>query len=47
MGPDPLGAVQEMAALGVHRLVIGPLAWDAASAPEAYGAFGESVIAKA
>lgn len=47
MGPDPLGAVQEMAALGVHRLVIAPLAWDAASAPEAYGAFGESVIAKA
>jgi probable F420-dependent oxidoreductase len=47
MGPDPLGAVQEMAELGVHRLVIAPLAWDAASAPDAYGAFGESVIAKA
>jgi probable F420-dependent oxidoreductase len=47
MGPDPLGAVQEMAALGVDRLVIAPLAWDAASAPEAYGAFGESVIAQA
>jgi len=47
MGPDPLGAVEEMAALGVSRLIIAPLAWDAASAPEAYGAFGESVIAKA
>ncbi len=47
MGPDPLGAVQEMAALGVSRLIIALLAWDAASAPDAYGAFGESVIAKA
>lgn len=47
MGPDPLGAVEEMAALGVSRLIIAPLAWDAASAPDAYGAFGESVIARA
>ncbi|MEZ5177511.1 MAG: LLM class F420-dependent oxidoreductase [Acidimicrobiales bacterium] len=47
MGPDPLGAVEEMAALGVSRLIIAPLAWDAASAPDAYGAFGESVISKA
>jgi alkanesulfonate monooxygenase SsuD/methylene tetrahydromethanopterin reductase-like flavin-dependent oxidoreductase (luciferase family) len=46
-GPDPLGAVQEMAALGVHRLVLPPLAWDAESAVDAYGAFGEAVIAKA
>lgn len=45
-GDDPLGAVAEMEALGVHRLVIPPLAFDAASAPEAYGAFGERIIAK-
>ncbi|MCU1355008.1 MAG: putative F420-dependent oxidoreductase, Rv2161c family [Acidimicrobiales bacterium] len=43
---DPLGAVAEMKALGVHRIVIPPLAWDAESAPEAYGAFAEKVIAK-
>jgi probable F420-dependent oxidoreductase len=47
MGPDPLGAVEEMAALGVDRLMIAPLAWDADSAPDAYRAFGESVISKA
>ena len=45
-GPDPIGAVEEMAALGVDRLVVPPLAFDAGSAPEAYGAFGESIIAK-
>jgi probable F420-dependent oxidoreductase len=43
-GDDPMGAVQEMAAMGVHRLVVPPLAFDAASAPDAYGAFGESII---
>ena len=41
---DPVGAVAEMAALGVDRLVIPPLAYDAASAPDAYGAFAEKVI---
>jgi len=46
-GPDPIGAVEEMAALGVSRLIVPPLAWDADSAVDAYGAFGESVIAKA
>ena len=45
-GPDPIGAVEEMAALGVHRLVVPPLAWDPAAARDAYGAFGESIIAK-
>lgn len=44
-GDDPVGAVEELAALGVHRLVVPPLAFDAASAPEAYGAFAERVIA--
>ncbi|QXC61142.1 TIGR03619 family F420-dependent LLM class oxidoreductase [Aquihabitans sp. G128] len=46
-GADPLGAVQEMAALGVHRLIVPPLAWDPDAAVEAYGAFGETIIAKA
>ncbi len=45
-GSDPLGAVEEMAALGVHRLVVPPLAWDEQAAVEAYGAFGEAIIAK-
>ena len=45
-GPDPVGAVQEMEALGVHRLVVPPLAWDAASAPAAYEAFADNVIRK-
>ena len=45
-GDDPLGAVAEMEALGVHRLVVPPLAWDAESAPDAYGAFGERIISK-
>lgn len=43
-GSDPIGAVQEMADLGVTRTIIGPLAWDPASAVEAYGAFGENII---
>ena len=45
-GEDPIGAVQHMAALGVHRLIVPPLAFDAASAPAAYQAFGDAVIAK-
>ncbi|CAN5763035.1 hypothetical protein BH23ACT2_BH23ACT2_01440 [soil metagenome] len=35
-----------MAALGVDRLIIPPLANDNAAASDAYGAFGENVIAK-
>ena len=45
-GDDPVGAVEEMASIGVHRLVVPPMAFDAASAAETYGAFGERVIAK-
>jgi probable F420-dependent oxidoreductase len=45
-GPDPLGAVQEMAAIGVHRLVVPPLAFDADSAEASYAAFGDAIIAK-
>lgn len=46
MGEDPLAAVEEMAALGVTRMIIPPLAWDADSATEAYAAFSERVIQK-
>jgi probable F420-dependent oxidoreductase len=45
-GEDPLGAVAEMEALGVHRLVVPPLAWDAESAPEAYEGFADRIIRK-
>lgn len=44
-GDDPIGAVEEMASLGVSRMIITPLAFDEASAAEAYGKFGESIIA--
>ncbi len=44
-GADPLGAVAELAALGVHRAIIPPLAFDPDAAADAYGAFGERVIA--
>jgi len=47
LGSDPLGAVEEMAAIGVDRVIIPPLAWDPDGAQEAYGQFGESVISKA
>lgn len=45
-GDDPVGAVEELAALGISRVVIPPLAFDADSAAEAYGRFGEDVIAR-
>jgi probable F420-dependent oxidoreductase len=43
-GDDPLGAVAEMEAIGVHRIVVPPLAWDAESAAEAYEAFADRII---
>ncbi len=46
-GSDPMGAVEEMAAIDVDRVIIPPLAWDPDGAQEAYGQFGESVISKA
>lgn len=46
-GPDPIAAVEEMAALGVTRMVIPPLAWDVDSARDAYGAFAENVLGPA
>lgn len=44
LGDDPLGAVEELAALGVTRTIVPPMAWDVAGAEEAYGAFAEKVI---
>lgn len=43
---DPRAAAEELAGIGVHRLILPPLAFDAASAEEAYGAFGDRVIAE-
>ena len=43
-GPDPLQEVEALAELGVDRAIIAPLAYDAASAEDAYGAWAEKVI---
>lgn len=43
-GDDPVGAVQEMEAMGVHRLVVPPQAFEADAAPAAYEAFADRVI---
>ena len=45
-GSDPVAAVQEQASLGVHRLIIPPLAFDPDALGDAFGTFGENVIAK-
>lgn len=45
-GDDPTGAVEELAALGVTRLLVPPLAFDTESASDAYGTFGENIIAR-
>lgn len=45
-GSDPVAAVQEQASLGVHRLIIPPLAFDPDAIGDAFGTFGENVIAK-
>src|SRR5699024_11922755 len=44
-GSDPVGVVEEMASLGVTRMVVPPMAWSPEQAEEVYGAFGENVIA--
>ena len=43
---DPRAAAEELAGIGVHRLILPPLAFDATSADEAYGAFGERVVSQ-
>ncbi len=45
-GADPVGAVQELAALGVSRIIIPPLSFDPDAIGDALGGFGENVIAK-
>jgi len=45
-GDDPVGAIEELASLGVTRVLVPPLAFDAASAADAYGQFGETIIAR-
>lgn len=46
LGDDPVGAIEELASIGITRVVIPPLAFDVDSATEAYGRFGEDVIAR-
>ncbi|MCB0988280.1 MAG: LLM class F420-dependent oxidoreductase [Acidimicrobiales bacterium] len=46
LGDDPLGAVEELASLGVTRAIVPPMAWDPHGAEEAYSAFAERVINK-
>ena len=45
--PDPLEALAELEALGVHRVVVPPLSYDPATIADVLGTFGENVIAKA
>lgn len=44
-GPDPAAEVERLASIGVHRIVIPPLAFDAAGIGDALQKFGERVIA--
>jgi probable F420-dependent oxidoreductase len=45
-GPDPVAEVERLAALGVHRLAIPPLAFDADGIGDALARYGERVISK-
>jgi hypothetical protein len=45
-GADPLGEVERMVELGVHRLVVPPLAFDPAGIGDALAAYGEKIISK-
>jgi probable F420-dependent oxidoreductase len=45
-GPDPIGAVQALEAIGVHRVIVPPLTYDANAAAETYQAFADAIIAK-
>ncbi|MGH9138979.1 MAG: LLM class F420-dependent oxidoreductase [Acidimicrobiales bacterium] len=47
MGPGALDEVARLAELGVHRVVIGPPAFDAASIGDALAQYSERVISKA
>lgn len=45
-GPDPVGEVERLTELGVHRLAIPPLAFDAAGIGDAFARYHERVISK-
>ena len=45
-GDDPVGAVAELADIGVTRCIVPPLAFDPDAIGDALGRFGEDVIAK-
>jgi probable F420-dependent oxidoreductase len=44
MREDPLGAVAEMAEIGVHRIMVPPLSLDPATVADAYGMFRDRII---
>lgn len=46
LGEDPLGAVEELAAIGVDRVVIPPLSFDLDALEDALAGFSQNVIAK-
>ncbi len=43
-GPEPEREIEQLDALGVDRAIIAPLAYDVASAEDAYGAWADKVI---
>jgi probable F420-dependent oxidoreductase len=45
-GGDPAGELDALREIGVHRVMIAPLAFDAAGAESAYADFAENVMAK-
>ena len=45
-GPDPVGEVERLTELGVHRIAIPPLAFDAAGIGDAFARYHERVISK-
>ena len=42
--PDPAAELAALVELGADRVIVAPLAWDAASAPEAYATFAETIM---
>ncbi len=41
---DPMAELEKLTALGVHRAIIAPLAYDVASTEDVYGAWAEGII---
>ncbi len=46
-GPDPEGEIERLRGLGVDRAIIAPLAYDLASAEDAYGAWADKFAIRA